>query len=119
MAFGLSMVSTAAFSHEPWLANVPVDRFEDFLHSFTATAMGFAFCFGVLARLCQRGTNQSAHRTFDATALLAATAMPLLMAGWSDGGGLVQRLMFLVAYAWYGGETRAIPGPPGEAPRAS
>lgn len=119
MAFGLCMVSTAAFSHEPWLENVPVDRVEDFLHSVTATGMGFAFCFGVLARRCQRGASQSARRTFDATALLAATAMPLLMAGWPDGGGLVQRLMFLVAYAWYGSETRAIAGPRGDVSRGS
>ncbi|MFN0299590.1 MAG: DUF998 domain-containing protein [Burkholderiales bacterium] len=54
IAFGVCMVGTAAFSHKPWLANVPFDPFEDLLHSVTATGMGFAFSFGVVARLLQR-----------------------------------------------------------------
>ena len=108
LAFGIFMVSTAAFSHRPWLDNVPFDSFEDVLHSFTATGMGFAFSFGVLARLLQRGMNDKPKRIFDVIALLTATFIPLLMNYWSSMGGIAQRLLFLVAYLWYGNESLLI-----------
>lgn len=53
-AFGLFMVGTAIFSSRPWLPNLPFDPVEDALHSFTATAMGFAFAIGVGLRLWQQ-----------------------------------------------------------------
>jgi hypothetical protein len=53
-AFGIFMVATAAFSVRPWLEGVAFDFVEDGLHSFTATAMGFAFAFGVLVLFLQR-----------------------------------------------------------------
>lgn len=101
LAFGVLMTSTAAFSHRPWVAGVSFDPVEDGLHSFTATAMGFAFAIGVLLRLLQR---QGPGRLLDIIALVSATAIPLLMLYQSEIAGLVQRLMFIVAYAWYGTE---------------
>jgi hypothetical protein len=53
-AFGVFMFVTAAFSVRPWIEAHPFDPVEDGLHSFTATAMGFAFAFGVLACLLKR-----------------------------------------------------------------
>lgn len=100
VAFGVFMTATAAFSHRAWIATAAFDPIEDALHSFTATAMGFAFALGVLARLLQRARRNEPGRAFDAVALAAATALPLLMAGLPNMDGLLQRLMFLVAYVW-------------------
>lgn len=104
LAFGVLMISTAVFSHQPWVAGVSFDPVEDGLHSFTATAMGFAFALGVLLRLFQRRGQNRLGRVLDITALVSATVIPLLMLYQSGVAGLVQRLMFLVAYAWYGTE---------------
>jgi hypothetical protein len=38
----------AAFSHRPWLPHVQFDRFEDLLHSASATGVGLAFAGGVI-----------------------------------------------------------------------
>ena len=103
-AFGVLMVSTAAFSVRPWDANWPFDPVEDFLHSVTATAMGFAFAFGVLLLLLKRGCRQSLARAIDIMAILAATFLPLAMLVWREWYGLLQRLMFAVAYLWYAHE---------------
>lgn len=46
---GILMVVTTEFSHRPWLPGTPFDRFEDLLHSLTASAMGLAFAGGVVA----------------------------------------------------------------------
>ena len=104
LSFGVFMVATAAFSHRPWIDGVSFDPVEDALHSFTATAMGFAFALGVLLRLFQRWNSDRLGRMLDVTALLFATVVPLVMLYQSDIAGLVQRLMFLVAYAWYARE---------------
>jgi hypothetical protein len=102
--FGVCMVSTAAFSHQPWLDGVPFDPVEDFLHSLTATLMGFAFAFGVVVRLLQRPARDRVGRVLDVTAVAAATFLPLLMATQPEIIGFLQRTMFIVAYIWYGRE---------------
>lgn len=102
--FGVLMVSTAAFSIRSWMHDAPYDPFEDFLHSFTATAMGFAFTFGVLARLLQRRKENQPGGFFDAVAIAVSTFIPLLMASFPETDGLLQRLIFLTAYLWYGRE---------------
>jgi hypothetical protein len=104
IAFGVCMVSTAAFSHKPWIAGIPYDPIEDALHSFTATAMGFAFTAALILRLLQRGKHDRLGRILDIVALTAATAIPLLMFSNVMIAGLVQRLMFLISYVWYGTE---------------
>lgn len=70
----------------------------------TATLMGFAFAFGVLARLIQREAGGKAGRLLDGTAVAAATLLPLLMVSQPEVIGLLQRTMFAVAYIWYGRE---------------
>lgn len=103
-AFGVLMIATAAFSHRPWERGAAFDPIEDALHSFTATAMGFAFSFGVLARLAQRSRARESGRFFDGVALVAATVIPLVMAARGGLDGLIQRMMFAVAYLWYARE---------------
>lgn len=104
LVFALFMISTAAFSHRPWRPAAPFDPFEDLLHSITATGMGFAFSCGVLARLLQRTPRDTSNRAFDALAIGAAIGMPAMSGLWPSVAGLTQRMMFLVAYAWYGRE---------------
>ena len=116
MAFGVFMIATAAFSHRSWVVGAQFDPIENALHSFTATAMGFAFSLGVLARLLQRGRQGEPGRAFDAVALVAATVIPLFMACFTGLDGVIQRLMFLVAYLWYARETLLLRQLDGEAP---
>jgi hypothetical protein len=104
LAFGVCMVGTAAFSHAPWLEGIPFDPVEDFLHSLTATVMGFAFAFGVVVRFLQREKRDRVGRLLDVTAVAAATILPILMATQPEIIGLLQRTMFSIAYIWYGRE---------------
>ncbi|MBW6465893.1 MAG: DUF998 domain-containing protein [Brevefilum sp.] len=109
LAFGVLMISTAAFSHQPFIPGVAFDPVEDWLHSLTATLMGFAFAFGVLARFLQRGARLNGVGLFDLVAVGASVFIPLLMASNASLVGLTQRLMFLVAYIWYGKEAYTLP----------
>ena len=103
--FALMLVGTAAFSHRPFLADVPADLVEDLLHSVTATTMGFAFVAGVALAVLGRPPRPSWPRLPGdwphLVAVVAATAIPLGMALAPDLAGLLQRGMFLVAYAWF------------------
>jgi len=109
LAFGVFMLSTAAFSHRPFIEGVPFDPVEDLLHSIAATGMGFAFSFGVLARFFQRHPKNSFAGMLDLVAVAASVVLPLLMAAQPAWTGLFQRLMFLVAYIWYGLEALSLP----------
>ena len=102
--FGVFMVSTAAFSHRPWQEGVEFDAFEDVLHSVTASGMGVAFAFGVLAVSIHRARASLPTRAFDLVAIAAAVVIPMTMAARPDIAGLAQRSMFLIAYLWYGSE---------------
>jgi Protein of unknown function (DUF998) len=119
VAFGVLMIATAAFSHRPWVPGAEFDRVEDALHSFTATAMGFAFSFGVLARLMQRSRQRERGRILDGVALVAATVIPVLMARMAGIDGVIQRLLFVVAYLWYAREALLLRQLNGEAPKAT
>ena len=103
--FGVFMVFAAAFSIRPWDQTANFDPTEDFLHSFAATAMGFAYTFGVLLVFFQRSKFGLGSRLFDLVAAVVATVFPLLMLNMPEVHGLIQRIMFLVSYIWYGKET--------------
>ena len=98
-AFGVFMTAVAAFSARPWLPDLPFDPVEDWLHSFAASGMGFAFALGVGLRWWQRPVKV---RFVDLVALAASIFMPLAMSFLPDWAGLFQRLMFTIAYLWYG-----------------
>ena len=102
LGFGVLMIGTAVYSHRPFLPDVPFDPVEDWLHSLTATLMGFAFSLGVFFRFLQRAKEDRKLRVLDLSALASAIFIPLLMISFPDITGLVQRVMFLVAYLWYG-----------------
>jgi hypothetical protein len=103
-AFGVLMISAAAFSSRHWDSDVDFDRTEDVLHSVSATAMGFAFAFGVVAVLLRRPAASRSPRVMDVIALASSVLLPVGMGIWGDQAGLLQRALFLVAYAWFGME---------------
>lgn len=118
-AFGVLMIAVAAFSIRPWDPDMPYDRTEDMLHSVAATAMGFAFALGVIAVAGRRKSAGGNITPLDPLGVVAAVALPLAMATWGDYAGVFQRVMFVVAYLWYGAEairsTRTNPAPPAHA----
>jgi putative copper export protein len=103
-SFGALLIAVAAFSHRPWMAGEDFDRVEDILHSIAATAMGFAFVGGVVVTALMRSRGDAWPRAFDIMAVAASVAIPLGMAARPDIEGVLQRLMFVVAYAWYAAE---------------
>lgn len=101
--FGVAMVMVAVYSHAPWEPDVAYVRLEDQLHSVAASVVGFSFIAGVLVTLAFRRPRTPITLGADVAALIVASAIPLFM----DSGvwGVLQRLMFLTAAAWYGAET--------------
>jgi len=95
------MLGTAAFSHKPWLADVASDTVEDFLHSLTATGMGFAFTLGVIVRLLQRKREEQRQRSYDLIAIVVATVLPMAGGFMPSVAGLLQRTLFVIAYLWF------------------
>jgi hypothetical protein len=103
--FAVCMVLIATFSSRSWIEGSPYDTVENGLHSAAGTVMGFAFALGVVAVAMERAGEHHRVRYLDATAVIASIVLPFVMA-WSDSSaGLLQRIMFLIAYAWYGRET--------------
>lgn len=99
-AFGVFMTAVAAFSTRPWLPTLPYDPVENWLHSFAASGMGFAFAFGVGWRWWHRPW-QAKRRLVDLVVMGTAVFIPLAMSFLPNWDGLLQRLMFATAYAWY------------------
>jgi predicted cobalt transporter CbtA len=103
------MTAAAAFSNRPWQPADTFDRTEDFLHSLSATAMGFAFAAGVVTAGLLRGDRDLRLRILDLLAVVASVGLPLGMSAAPATDGLLQRAMFAIAYVWYGVEAvRAI-----------
>jgi hypothetical protein len=102
--FGALIIGAAAFSHQPWTIE-SYDEIEDVLHSAMASGVGLAFTVGVLVVMLRRGPAARWSRLFDGVAIVAATVIPMVMFNVAGIGGLVQRIMFAVAYLWHGVET--------------
>jgi hypothetical protein len=112
--FGVSMIAAAVFSHGPWDGSA-FDEFEDLLHSAASFGVGLFFTVGVVLVATRRVDAPGWSRIVDGVALAAALVIPLLMAN-VDAGGLVQRIMFLIAFLWYGLETVRAPAPTSAVP---
>jgi hypothetical protein len=116
--FGMLMVAAASFSARSWEPGVPFDAVEDVLHSVAATAMGFAFAFGVVAVAWRVWRAGGGLRWLDITAVTASVVLPLAMVGWEQFAGALQRAIFIVAYVWYAIEAlraQRAPAPPPDA----
>jgi hypothetical protein len=120
VTFGVLLTASAVFSTRSWRTGAAFDRTEDALHSVAATAMGFAFAFGVVAVLVGLGGQRPLLRAAGVVAVAASVVLPLGMALWPDAAGVLQRAMFAVAYLWYAIEvTRGLTrGPSRRSPRA-
>jgi hypothetical protein len=101
IGFGVLMTVTAVASTKPWVAGVPFDAVEDQIHSSAATAMGFAFAFGIVAVVLGNRASRRPIRALDVIAILASVVIPLSMTFVPEYAGILQRLMFVVAYIWY------------------
>jgi hypothetical protein len=104
--FGAMLIATAAFSTRPWTP-AAFDATEDALHSVAATAMGFAFALGVVATAIHRGRHHPGpvrvgSWAFDVIVVVASVGLPLAMSSLPGSDGALQRLMFALAYLWYG-----------------
>ena len=73
-------------------------------HSAASFAVGFSFTIGVLIVALRRPSGAGLVRILDVVAIGAAVAIPLVMSTGFEGAGALQRLMFLIAYVWYGAE---------------
>lgn len=101
--FGLSMLAVAAFSARSWEPEAPYVASEDLLHSAFATAMGFAYVTALVSLVVVRRHRSSAAALPDWLALVVTALVPPL--GMSTAvWGLMQRVMFAVAGAWYAKE---------------
>ena len=99
--FAVCMIGNAVFSSRPWLATMPFDLIEDVLHSWMSDLVGTAFSMGVLAILFQRQKTERLSIAIDLIALVTAIVISIAMFLWSGIDGLIQRIMFAVAYLWY------------------
>jgi hypothetical protein len=107
--FGVLMLLAAVFPARSWEAAAAFDATVDLAHSFAATAMGFAFAFGVVAVAVRRrspavGRVGAAVGVLDIVAVVASVVLPVGMVVLPDAAGLLQRSMFAIAYLWYGSE---------------
>jgi hypothetical protein len=123
-AFGTCLVLTAVFATRSWQPEVPFDARADLLHSVFATAMGFAFAFGVAAvalhqaRMAAGTGSRPGLVARDVVAVTASVVVPLSMLAAPDVAGALQRVMFAVAYGWYVAEILR-QRPPGRSPDLS
>ncbi|MDP3966848.1 MAG: DUF998 domain-containing protein [Nocardioides sp.] len=108
--FAASLCGAAVFSSRSFDPAAAFDATEDLLHSVTATTMGFAFAFGVVAVGWAQRSRPGRLRALDLLAVVAAVVLPLGMLALPDLAGLLQRMMFLVAYVWYAVEAWRLPG---------
>ena len=105
LSFGALMIATAAFSTRPWERGAGFDRTEDDLHSIASTGVGLTFAFGVLAVSLTRDRSRASARALDVIAIaVAGVALPISMSIWGEADGILQRAIFLIAYAWYAAE---------------
>ena len=100
--FGASMFAVAAFSARSWDERAVFVETEDALHSVFAGIMGFAFVVGVLTLIVARRDRSFRGAIPDWVAFLVAAIVPLTAA--TSVWGVLQRLMFVTAVAWYARE---------------
>lgn len=101
--FGLFWSATAVFSTRSWITMQPFDELEDALHSVLATSMA-VIVVGAIALQFVQPPLSTARRLGAGCLLLASSLMPLAAVLLPETAGVWQRIMFAVAYAWFGAE---------------
>ena len=97
------MILMAFFSIRSWQEGVPYDSTEDLVHAIASAAMGFAFAIGVVVVAGGRRAGGGRVAVLDVIAVVASIGIPIGMTT-TDSAGLLQRLMFVAVYLWYGRE---------------
>lgn len=96
--FGLGLMGVAIFKHAPVVEGLAYSAFEDSMHSFFATLVGFSYTlFALSATLIERANKRRA------AALLAgimAIVFTVLIFGIQELAGLWQRIMFIALFGW-------------------
>lgn len=104
--FGTFWMLTAVFSTASWRPGTAIDSSESTVHSMLASAMA-VIVVGTLVIGLRRSRDDYPTPTWRTATLLfavAATVLPLGAAVFPEIGGILQRLMFLIAYLWFLGE---------------
>ena len=99
--FGVWMLAVAAFSTRPWIAGAPFDSTEDLLHTIAASAMGIGYMIGVALAASHRARSGGRADWLDRIAFLTALLIPPLLLVVPEYYGILQRMMFGMAYTWY------------------
>lgn len=95
--FGLALIMAAFFQHAP-ITDGPFNHLEDQLHSIAATLVGFSFT--ALAFSAVFVVRFVLSRILAFSAGCISVVLSILMFSLPDYTGILQRLMFILAFAW-------------------
>lgn len=102
LAFGISMFAVAIFSHRPWIDGIEYSATEDTLHSIASASVGMSFIACVMVISFTRKKKNIWNVVFDVFTIISSIVISLLMAYLVSYEGILQRIMFLISYIWYG-----------------
>lgn len=98
VVFGVSFGAAGLFGHKPIVPDVPYSVWVDAAHSALATVSGVSLTVGFLWQAFVARVQW--YRWLSAALALACVGMPLLMLRLPHYQGLVQRVMYLLVFAW-------------------
>ncbi len=99
MVFGLCMGLAGVFAHRPLVQNLDSSEIEHQLHSSLATLAGVAITIGVLWNAFRQPSPVA--RTIELVLAGVCLGMPLCMLAFEDFQGIIQRVMYVLVFAWF------------------
>jgi hypothetical protein len=115
---GVAMLGAVAFTDRSWDPNTPFDPLENAVHSAIATMIFMTFAFGVLTNVHRRFITGQGIAKFDLVCIALILFLPPMMLVTPGFTGLIERVMFGLAYLWYGVAVARLWFPTGE-PKAT
>lgn len=98
VVFGLCFAAAGLFGHRPITEGVPYSVWQDQVHSVLATLSGIALTAGFVWQAVLATTR--ADRAVAITLGAICVGLPLVMLSMPDYQGAVQRVMYLLVFAW-------------------
>lgn len=98
MLFGAAFGAAGLFCHRPISDTVAYSATLDTAHSMLATASGVALTAGFSWQFFV--SSSVAQRSISAVLAVSCVALPLLMLNLEQFQGLIQRVMYLLVFAW-------------------
>lgn len=98
IVYGLGISLSGIFSIQPFVPGVAYSQFESRLHSTMATLAGVGISVGIL--LYMFSNIPLRRKIVHLVALVLIVALSALFGMSTTGAGLVQRLLYLVGFAW-------------------